>query len=213
MTAPSDRLWALPKEKRDRLLNPARAEFIEHGYAGASLNRILTHAKMSKGQAYYYIAGKSDLYLAVCTRDIAPFLALAQARAKALCDAGDYWMGVEGLAHELVQWLEEHENAAALALTVYGSASAMECLKPLTVQLDAILKDIVQAGQNAGEVRTDLPDGLLHDMLAALILSLDRWFALHALALSPLEVAQTFSDALEMIRNMVQPPSKGDPNA
>ncbi len=209
MTEQSERLWALSEEKRARLLEPAEAEFIKHGYGDASLNRILANAKMSKGQAYYYITGKSDLYLAVCTRDFSPLLEFARKQTKMLRLTSDYWIGVENLAGDLVQWLNANEKVAALALTVYGSASAMECLGSLTAQLDAILEDIIQIGQDAGEVRTDLPDGLVRDMLKALARGVDRWFALNAPSLAPAEMASASKGTFEMIRNLVRPMPEG----
>ncbi|MEP0519222.1 MAG: TetR/AcrR family transcriptional regulator [Hyphomicrobiales bacterium] len=213
MSEQSERLWKLPEEKRARLLDPAEAEFIKHGYGGASLNRILNGAKMSKGQAYYYITGKSDLYLAVCKRDFSPLLEFAKDQTKSLHYANDYWIGVESLVGDLVQRLAADDKVSKLALTVYGSASAMECLEPLTVQLDTILEDIIQAGQQAGEIRTDLPDGLVRDILKALARGVDRWFALNALSLSPQEMANASLGTFEMIRNLVRPMPERDPNA
>lgn len=213
MTEQSERLWALPEEKRDRLLDSAEFEFIQHGYADASLNRILANAKMSKGQAYYYIAGKSELYLAVCTRDFSPLLELAEDRAKTLDRASNYWISLEELVGNLVQWLHANETVAALAQTVYGSASAIECLGPLTVRLDAILDDIIRIGQDAGEIRTDLPDGLTRAMLKALARGVDRWFALNGSSRSEIEMTKALNLTLEMIRNLVRPMPEGKSNA
>ncbi len=213
MSEQSERLWALPEEKRARLLDPARAEFIRHGYAEASLNRILADAQMSKGQAYHYIAGKSDLYLAVCTRDFSPLLDFAKTRTEALRHADDYWTGTENLVGNLGELLHANDKVAALALTVYGSASAMECLAPLAAKLDAILEDIIQIGQTAGEIRTDLPQGLIRDMLKALARSVDRWFAFNESSLSPAEMAHTTKGTFEMIRNMVCPLPDGTSHA
>lgn len=213
MTEQSERLWKLPEKKRARLLDPAEAEFIEHGFEGASLNRILAGAKMSKGQAYYYITGKADLYLALCTRDFSPLLALAQDQVKTLHKASDFWADVEKLAGDLVQRLVENEGVSALALTVYGSASAMECLVPLTAQLDTILEDIIQKGQDAGKIRTDIPSGLIRDMLKALARAVDRWFALNAPSLPQPEMAHASRGVFEMIRNLVRPMSEREINA
>ncbi len=213
MTEQSKRLWSLPEEKRARLLDPAEAEFIEHGYEGASLNRILAGAGISKGQAYHYITGKADLYLAVCTRDFSPLLEFAQDRVKTLRHSGDYWIGVEKLTGDLVQRLDANEQVSALARTVYGSATAMECLGPLTAQLDAILEDVIQIGQDAGEIRTDLPDGLVRDMLKALARGVDRWFALNASSLSPPEMDHASRSTFAMIRNLVRPMPEGELHA
>ncbi|SMX28189.1 Bacterial regulatory proteins, tetR family [Pelagimonas phthalicica] len=212
MSEQSERLWALPEDKRARLLDPAQAEFIRHGYTDASLNRVLSDAQMSKGQAYYYITGKSDLYLAVCTRDFSPLLDFAHKQAETLRDVDDYWIGLENLVGDLVDLLHANDKVAALALTVYGSAAAAECLAPLTAQLDAILDDVIQIGQTAEEVRADLPDGLIRDMLKALARSVDRWFALNGPSLSPEEMAHTSNSTFEMIRGLVRPLPEGNSN-
>ena len=50
---------------RDQLIEAAIAELDTHGYAKASLNRILTAAGMSKGQFYHHFETKEALYLAL----------------------------------------------------------------------------------------------------------------------------------------------------
>lgn len=50
---------------RDGLIEAAIDEFDRHGYAKASLNRILAAAGMSKGQFYHHFKTKEDLYLAL----------------------------------------------------------------------------------------------------------------------------------------------------
>lgn len=52
-------------EHRDRLVAAALHEFAEQGYDGASINRILEAATMSKGQFYHHFGGKEELYLAL----------------------------------------------------------------------------------------------------------------------------------------------------
>lgn len=52
-------------EHRGELLASALAEFGEHGYDSASVNRILAAAHMSKGQLYHHFSDKETLYLAV----------------------------------------------------------------------------------------------------------------------------------------------------
>lgn len=52
-------------EHRDDLLRAALAEFTEHGYDNASINRILAVSRVSKGQLYHHFEGKEGLYLAL----------------------------------------------------------------------------------------------------------------------------------------------------
>ena len=56
------------ESKRKNELSPARilahasAEFAQHGYHGASVNRIFKIGKISKGLLYHYYKDKDDLY-------------------------------------------------------------------------------------------------------------------------------------------------------
>ena len=52
-------------EHRDDLIGASIDEFQTHGYEGASLNRILDAAGMSKGQLYHHFANKQDLFLSL----------------------------------------------------------------------------------------------------------------------------------------------------
>lgn len=213
MTEQTDRLWSLSDEKRSRLLDPAEAEFIAHGFERASVNRILATAEMSKGQAYYYITSKSDLYLAVCTRCFAPLFDYAHTQTNELADAPDFWIGVETLAGGLAGFLAGDEKLTALALSVYGSTQATESLAPLAAKLDETLERIIRLGQTSGEIRTDLPEGLIIAIMKGLTRSIDRWFALNASTLSPQEMEHASRGTFEMIRNLVKPADKDSFNA
>ena len=53
---------ALPKEKQETILLAAANEFVEHGYAEASTNRIVQAAGIGKGMLFYYFGSKQELY-------------------------------------------------------------------------------------------------------------------------------------------------------
>lgn len=53
---------------RDKLLDAARAEFAEFGYAGARIARIARRAGLNKQLLYYYFGSKAGVYQAACTR-------------------------------------------------------------------------------------------------------------------------------------------------
>lgn len=54
---------ALQKEKQDRILNAALAEFAKQGYEKASTNEIVREAGISKGSLFRYFPTKKNLYL------------------------------------------------------------------------------------------------------------------------------------------------------
>ena len=59
----------LPQEKRDRILQAARTEFIRYPYEKTSINRILAEAEVPKGSFYQYFDDKSDLF-SCCICDV-----------------------------------------------------------------------------------------------------------------------------------------------
>jgi AcrR family transcriptional regulator len=50
---------------RDRLLAAAQAEFAQHGFAGARVERILAKARANPRMLYHHFGGKSGIYVAV----------------------------------------------------------------------------------------------------------------------------------------------------
>lgn len=60
---PRETFFNLPEEKRQLICQVAIAEFAEHPYERASVNRIVTQAGIAKGSFYQYFSGKKDLYL------------------------------------------------------------------------------------------------------------------------------------------------------
>jgi AcrR family transcriptional regulator len=121
--SPRARLRALPADRQAQLLDPAEQEFANHGFAKASLNRILAAAGMSKGQAYYYIADKGDLYAAVLWRAFARFSQNVQARSGFCLDqaatGADFWGHTAALFDQISQGLQDDPSLAALARGIY----------------------------------------------------------------------------------------------
>ena len=73
--APMKRFQNVSPEKRDAILDAAAAEIAAHGLGGASINRVIAAAGMSKSSFYHYFEGKDDLYGAVTQRALDELLA------------------------------------------------------------------------------------------------------------------------------------------
>ncbi len=57
-----------PERTRRAILDAATVEFVQHGFAGASVNEIAARAQVNKRMLYHYYGKKDDLYLAVLER-------------------------------------------------------------------------------------------------------------------------------------------------
>ena len=59
---PTQTFFNLSREKREVLLQAARAEFARVPYEDASINRMIRAAGISRGSFYLYFSGKEDLF-------------------------------------------------------------------------------------------------------------------------------------------------------
>jgi len=55
--------------RRDAILTAARRCFAEHGYEGATVNRLERETGLSRGAIFNYFDSKDDLFLALAARD------------------------------------------------------------------------------------------------------------------------------------------------
>ncbi|HKU37630.1 MAG TPA: helix-turn-helix domain-containing protein, partial [Polyangiales bacterium] len=89
---PTSTFFALPAERRDRLVREAIREFSERSYAEASLSQIAVRSRIPKGSFYQYFEGKLDLYRWLLTDEVPrhkrAFLAAGDAPR-------DFWDGLE----------------------------------------------------------------------------------------------------------------------
>jgi AcrR family transcriptional regulator len=106
----------LPQEKRDRIIQAARTEFIRYPYEKTSINRILAEAEVPKGSFYQYFDDKSDLF-SLCTcavyrklidarkRNGEPLLEFGMLRMKKL----GYDKGYQAFSKDLERYLSEED--------------------------------------------------------------------------------------------------------
>jgi AcrR family transcriptional regulator len=105
---------------RQRVLQAAADEFVEHGYAGASLQAIAKRAGLTRGAVYWNFENKQDLFLTLLDERVdQPARALMQLTETAPADQATAVVVSEGLARliseqaALVMLLFEHWAAAA----------------------------------------------------------------------------------------------------
>ena len=67
MTA-AERFHNLPEEKKERILSVASDEFSRKGYAGASINSIVSQLGIAKGSLFQYFGTKDGLFRFVFSR-------------------------------------------------------------------------------------------------------------------------------------------------
>lgn len=168
-----------PAEQQDAVLDAAQREFVTHGFAAASLNRIIQAAGVSKGTMYYYFDGKDDLYADVIRRQLERFAASAGALpVPQASDADEFWATLTDYAERMLVLLAGEPDTAALlrdSLAGPGSPSPAEAERQATQAAMPWLRETMAAGQQIGAVRSDLPDDLLLAVAFGMGRALDTW--------------------------------------
>lgn len=90
------------EQKRQAILDAALAEFLEHGYLGAGMDRIAARAAASKVTVYAHFADKQALFEAVFTHAIAEAERSGASLAESLAESTDLGRDLRAFAREHV---------------------------------------------------------------------------------------------------------------
>lgn len=112
------------RETKERLIASAKAEFLEKGYAKASLRKICANAGVTTGALYFFFDSKEDLFRAIVEPPFAALVNLMQehfAEEEALLLLPDAYEHQEGdhdeIAELLIRHLYQNYDAFLLLLT------------------------------------------------------------------------------------------------
>lgn len=211
---PRPRFEKLPPARREALLEAAAKEFAAHGYEGASLNRILDVAGVSKGAAYYYFDDKADLFLTTVARyaeELAPAEDLRPADL-ATFTSQTFW-----------PWVAEvYRRPFARVATrswVFGVVKAARKLPPDVAadgplgahsrRITEFLTALIAQGRRIGAIRTDLPAELEMALFMAVDDAGDQWLLQHWDELAPEEMEQMLDRIVDTLRRALMPDTHG----
>lgn len=207
---PRPRFDKLPPDKRGRILEAAALEFAAHGFDGASLNRIISTAGISKGAAYYYFDDKADLYATVVLEGWRTLLPAGGLDLASL-DRHTFWPTLRSVYGEMVAAAAQQPWLIAVGKLVYGPAPSRELGEIVAAEFERAmtwLSGLIARGQQVGAVRADLPAPFLVTVLGAALEAADRWSVQHAEALGPAGMDRLAVTLFEMIERFVEPPDQ-----
>lgn len=146
--------------KQEAILHAAAKEFIQVGYEGASINRILFAAGVSKGAFYYYFDDKADLACTVLLWAYRDVLATYE-RIRIPEDATKFWEEIQRFTRESQSLLARAPYANDLLSRLsYAFVSDRELearAGQMFTQIAGTMKAFLTRGQELGVVRTDIP--------------------------------------------------------
>jgi AcrR family transcriptional regulator len=204
---PRPRFERLSAKKQERILEAAAKEFAANGYDGASLNRILDEAGISKGAAYYYFDDKADLYTTTVLHYSRELMANLQIHVERLT-AANFWDEFTDLYRQ--QFTGYAERPWVFGVAKAGGTLSIETimetpLAELWEQAQFLLAQLLQRGRELGVIRTDLPEDLMLSLLVALDDVHDRWLYTHWSELTADDLEQAAVRVSDMLRRLLTP--------
>jgi AcrR family transcriptional regulator len=203
---PYSRFHKLPLEKRVQLLDIAAQEFAKNGFEDASVNRILEHAHMSKGAAYYYFEDKVDLFCTVIQYAMERLQLINTQLNVATLTPETFWPTLaEGHRQPLLRSFEQPWLFASLRAAGRLSPTALkkEPLASIAQQIVAYAMSFIARGQELGLIRDDVAGELLFDWIAALDSASDLWLLEHWEQLDREAIAKISDQTVDAMRRVL----------
>jgi AcrR family transcriptional regulator len=177
---PRPRFHKLPLEQQRGIRRAALEEFAAHGFNGASLNRIIDTAQISKGSMYYYFDGKEDVYAYVARAELGGlFDAAGPFPIPTARTPEAFWSELSDDYLRIVGALASSPQVAALARG-WVAASANPALQRAQKEMEAAVlpwfEKTLVAGQRARAVRKDVPLDFLIALVFGMGQAIDTWF-------------------------------------
>ncbi|MCS7476882.1 TetR/AcrR family transcriptional regulator [Umezawaea endophytica] len=184
-------------ETKRKLMDAAIAEFAQYGLAGARVDRIAENAPANKRSIYMHFGTKEELFDKVVSDS---FLQLAGS----IAFGEDHLVGYAG---DLFDRLEKWPHIQRLYLW-----SGLEREQSVASEVEGYRRRVldIQAAQEAGRIRADIPPAELMAMVIAVVISW-KTAAWSLKALQPDYACQSDSTrraaVVAAVAGLVQPPS------
>jgi AcrR family transcriptional regulator len=194
----------LDPERRKKILEAAQEDFIRSGYEGASLNTIAREAGISKGSLYYYFEDKVDLYLTVLQKNVDDIL-------EELGDFGigqfsdDFWGNLEKYMRKAIKIAKERPELFTLTrglINLYYSPNRTDRVIKFFNYSKNIFAKILKHGLDKGVIRTDVPFGLLVNMIHGFHEAFDHWVLDHIEEISEDEYERLMRIFLNILKDI-----------
>ncbi len=204
---PSPRLFRLDPDKRAAIFSAAAEEFATHGFEGASYNRIIERAGVSKGAMYYYFDDKADLFTTVVT-DVFEQLEKDLPPPPPEVSAAAFWRSVHGHIDCIIRYGRENPTYVALMRATHEfeysgvtDVAVKEVCKKSRERIERFLRD----GQQVGAVRGDLPLSLLVELVFVLDRTVGHWIAERVDELTSEDLSRAGRMLCDQIKRVLRP--------
>jgi AcrR family transcriptional regulator len=205
---PTENFERMPVERRRHLVRTAAAEFAAAGYDRASLNRIIQACGLSKSSFYHYVSSKEQLFGLVVADLSGSLISQVEIPSPDEFVEGGFWPTVDQLFDRLMVTLQTDEAYAALGRMFYLTDvpdDADNAVGRALASVESWVQQVLDAGRNAGSVRTDLPVGLQAQLVFAVLRALDEWSVSQLDSVPPDELPGVIAAQKGILRRMLEP--------
>jgi AcrR family transcriptional regulator len=166
----------LDPAREEDLLLAAAGHFAAQGFAGTSLNNVITEANWGKSSFYHYFSNKRALHDHVVRTLARRLLEGVQVPEVERLAANQFWAAMADLLDALGRAARRHPETWYLGQMFHAPTSEHDgCLQELREQVENWLRRAIAHGRKVGVVRDDLPEPLVTELTLAVLQTLDRW--------------------------------------
>ncbi|MEP7347045.1 MAG: TetR/AcrR family transcriptional regulator [Gemmatimonadaceae bacterium] len=143
-------------QSRTRILDTAEALFAERGFSATTVKDIGAEAAVNSALIYYYFENKETLYQACIDRFIAQLGDEAQRRIESAQTPDDIVRGVVAAQAAILLQRPHLPKLMVREMVDWEAAHAVHAIQDLSERIFRRLIAAIEAGQSAGEYRSDL---------------------------------------------------------
>lgn len=203
---PLSRFDRLSPERKDTILSAAADEFSEHGYAAASMNRMIERAGSSKGVVYYYFENKADLLDTVVNEAQQWVMKKVEWPRMDALSADTYWRRLFDMGRTSMQLLHQDTWQMRILRSLHRlreEPAAREATSRLGDRGRQIITEFLRRGRELGMVRDDLPLELLVEMYVGADAAGDRWMLGRWEDLTEQQRSDIFTARFDLVHDML----------
>lgn len=202
----------LDPDRQEAILSVAADEFAAHGYAGASLNRIIEAAGISKGSLYYYFDDKADLFASVVEATMQRLLKVAEGLSLENLDRTNFWETVREVGLRSIDLMSEDVWYVRLAMAfprLRDEPEAGAGVRPMLEWGRDFTRQLLSRGRDLQVVRRDLPLDLLVEVTMAVDEAGDRWMVEHLDHYQGEAFRELVEARIDLMRDMLDAQNEG----
>ncbi len=203
---PTDTFFNLAEEKRQRILDAAIDEFVNHPFHQATVNRIVQKADIPKGSFYQYFQDKKDLFKHIL--NIAGKKKL-QVMSEVIRErAGfDFFQTLRDLYLAAIEFARKNPQLALIGQRILNAGDVDlkgEIFDDALPRSEEFLKELLQRGIDSGNLNPEIDKDVVTQMLISFNLSIINYLFKDKEAPREKEFMRMVDEMLYVIKNGIK---------